>query len=364
MPIDDALLSAYLDGELDPDERLAVEGALSSDPALARRLESLTRLRDLLASVPRPAMATDRDRFGTVAERVLALRAQRLERRARLRLVGSWSLVAGLAAAAVLLMLAPFGPGQVRPQGGQALQGQARNQPPVRPSDPGEDGDADLRLVGSLEGDTASTGPAPAEPADPLDEPQRHRETIRRWLERPDARRFLVVADELTPDLTRTVDGLIRDLARQQPDFGRITLDRGLEVDPERPQPALVFVLSLTDDELAQFERRLVASIEDRGARVEQPELTADQRTMLAEVGQIEVGRGPQAVIVSAPQVADSDLAVKVAPTGPPSPTAPPGEPSPERHNSAPAHYHGLTPAPIPARIVLVWLTTDAPAAP
>ena len=45
-------LSAYLDGELSPEERLIVEAQLASEPQLRSRLEQLRRIRDLLRSLP------------------------------------------------------------------------------------------------------------------------------------------------------------------------------------------------------------------------------------------------------------------------------------------------------------------------
>ena len=52
---DDSLLSAYMDGQLGPDQQLVVESALVSDPQLGEELRSLTAVRDLLAGLPRPA---------------------------------------------------------------------------------------------------------------------------------------------------------------------------------------------------------------------------------------------------------------------------------------------------------------------
>jgi hypothetical protein len=45
-------LSAYLDGELSPEERLIVEARLASEPQLRSRLEQLRRIRELLRSLP------------------------------------------------------------------------------------------------------------------------------------------------------------------------------------------------------------------------------------------------------------------------------------------------------------------------
>lgn len=52
-------LSAYLDGELAPGERLAVERHLGRCPRCAARLEDLGRLRGTLRSLPRSAPPED-----------------------------------------------------------------------------------------------------------------------------------------------------------------------------------------------------------------------------------------------------------------------------------------------------------------
>src|SRR5262245_61566662 len=59
---DDSILSAYLDGELGPEQQQAVESAAIADPRLAEELRDLALLRDLLAGLPRraPADVTDR----------------------------------------------------------------------------------------------------------------------------------------------------------------------------------------------------------------------------------------------------------------------------------------------------------------
>jgi hypothetical protein len=64
--LDDTLLSAYLDNELEDAERLAVETALASDPALCQRLELLRQANELaklqaqeIDSVPLPKSLTN-----------------------------------------------------------------------------------------------------------------------------------------------------------------------------------------------------------------------------------------------------------------------------------------------------------------
>src|SRR4051794_38694453 len=56
---DESFLSAYLDGELDPAQRLAVEAALLSSPRLGERLRELAVVHELLASLPRPVVSLD-----------------------------------------------------------------------------------------------------------------------------------------------------------------------------------------------------------------------------------------------------------------------------------------------------------------
>lgn len=51
--IDDELLSAYLDGQVTPQERRRIEAALAADPALAGALGSLRYTKALLAEAPR-----------------------------------------------------------------------------------------------------------------------------------------------------------------------------------------------------------------------------------------------------------------------------------------------------------------------
>src|SRR3954467_4450268 len=58
-PEDEIFLSAYLDGELDPEERSCVESTMLSDPALIERLRHLAAVNDLLTNLPRPVLRQD-----------------------------------------------------------------------------------------------------------------------------------------------------------------------------------------------------------------------------------------------------------------------------------------------------------------
>ena len=69
--IPDELISAYLDGELDTQQRAQVEQLLDSDPRHQQLLEELRTLRETLQSLPRRRLGPD------FPERVLRMAEQR-----------------------------------------------------------------------------------------------------------------------------------------------------------------------------------------------------------------------------------------------------------------------------------------------
>ena len=56
---DDSYLSAYLDDELDPADRLAIEWSVESSPPLGEQLRSLCLARDSVAGLDRPGIPCD-----------------------------------------------------------------------------------------------------------------------------------------------------------------------------------------------------------------------------------------------------------------------------------------------------------------
>lgn len=72
------LLSAYLDGEVSPDERCQVEAWLESDPQLQSLRDRLLRLRHNLSSMPMPEPAQSAD---VLASRVFSTIERRNKRR-------------------------------------------------------------------------------------------------------------------------------------------------------------------------------------------------------------------------------------------------------------------------------------------
>jgi anti-sigma factor RsiW len=154
------LLSAYLDGELAPADREAVERALASDARLRRSLESL---RTVTVAVGRAVLAeADRADFSGLADRVLARvpRSPTFLERLRSRWIPVGGLLVAAAAAAVFFLRPP--PPEVGPvPSGVTVQsvtadGPAEVQPVVMKT---ETGDAIIWLV---EHPDASSGHPPA----------------------------------------------------------------------------------------------------------------------------------------------------------------------------------------------------------
>src|SRR5205823_13407739 len=103
---DDSLLSAYLDGQLSPDQQQLVESALVSDPQAAETLRNLTILRDLLAGLTRDGSV---DVIAPVLDRI----RKRLRRRAVLAAsrhlalsTPRWARAAGVLGIAAGLLIA------------------------------------------------------------------------------------------------------------------------------------------------------------------------------------------------------------------------------------------------------------------
>lgn len=135
------LLSAFLDGELEPADRQAVERALASDARLRQTLESL---RTVTLAVRRTVQAeADRADFRGLADRVLA----RVPRSPSFveRLWSRWLPAGGLlvaAAAAAVFLLRPTAVPPPTPQGvvvqSATAEGPAEVQPVVMKTDTGD----------------------------------------------------------------------------------------------------------------------------------------------------------------------------------------------------------------------------------
>ncbi len=100
-PIDDELLSAYLDGAVTPAERAMVEASIATDPALRDRATDLRATVALLRALPQPV---PRRTFILTAEQAAAIRPPQTARITRLfPTVTALSAVAAVLALALLL---------------------------------------------------------------------------------------------------------------------------------------------------------------------------------------------------------------------------------------------------------------------
>lgn len=115
MDLDDEMLMAFLDGELDEIRRRRVERALEADPVLRARLETQRRLRERLAAHYGPVMEEDvPERFRLMLDTRVADLAAARARRAR----PLWQTAMALAATLVLgLVLGRALPGEGGPAG-------------------------------------------------------------------------------------------------------------------------------------------------------------------------------------------------------------------------------------------------------
>ena len=286
---DETLLSAYLDGELDPDQRQRVESALLSAATLADCLHGLTAVRDLVADLSRPAPPFD------LASGIIA-RMGRHQPGKTVRL-GPWRLTSAqwierFRAAAMLILVMTLGllsafkptpPDRRRhPEVAQTPQPAAR-----APSL------ATLHSGTTLASRTDSPpqGPSPSHDQGRAsvtshDHAEIAREQIREWLDSPSLHKILIVTDKLGGHATSHVDQLIQKTRRSRPDYGRITVSQGIVIDPRHPDEAIVFALVMDDDELEQFQRQLKQTFPDA---VEKADADPEVVTQLADVGQVAI---------------------------------------------------------------------------
>ncbi len=122
-PIDDELLSAYLDGQVSSTERAAVEAAIATDPAVRARLNDLRATVTLLRALPQPA---PRRTFILTPEQAAAIRPRRVP--LLTRLFPAIAAVSAVAAVLCLMLIAGdlvtggFGAKQATPPARSAIE--------------------------------------------------------------------------------------------------------------------------------------------------------------------------------------------------------------------------------------------------
>jgi len=305
---DPSLLSAYLDGELEPDERLSIESALVRDPELAEQFRQLTAVHDLLATMPRPVAPID---LAPAVDAALAAGPRRPHRRlsaGNLGLLGlAASLLLGLALALAVavprLAPTPLGPAPVSaPTIALAPVTEVADLTPSEESMPPQ----------TLAQAPGSSVPPPDRAGEEASRRQHDAETIRAMLDSTRLRRVLFVTDVIggepapSPNTLSRVEELVQKTPRTEATYGRITISQGIIIDPQHPNEATVFALVMNDQELEIFQKRLAQSFPQQ---VEECGADPAVVTQLADIGSIAVlpGTGASAVVIPrdvSPQVA------------------------------------------------------------
>jgi hypothetical protein len=301
-PNDESVLTAYLDGELEPDQRSALESVLMMDVDLARQLRGLAEVRTLVAGLPRPSLPVDL--AGAVAARIEARSlSDRLHRLLPQRPVGFHAAaIGGLTVAASLIFAALVVRPPARPAPPQAAVRSpatpALPVPPVanQPASP-------VELLAS--------GPAPA--LDPARlarkrEDAADAEKVRALLDSPRLRRVLIVTDIIGEGTLDRVEELVQKTPRTDAVYGRITVSQGIVIDPLHPSEATVFALVMNDQELDHFRKKLEQSFPKAVEEAEPDPIVVAQ---LGEVGGLTVLPGTPASSVVIPSTVSPRIALR-----------------------------------------------------
>ncbi len=305
---DESYLSAYLDDELDPADRLAVIWSVETSPASAEQLRALATARDAVAGLGRPPAA--RDLAPAVVAHLSAARRRSLLRalarpgRVAAAVACLMTMAASLAIALVLLHRSTH-PLALHPE--IALESTSSPAPRNHPIDPIATPPAPPSTsVASLL--VPPTRPE-ARPAAGPDDEGREREVRRRvdrMLGSPDVRRVLIVTDEV--GASDRIRDLIRQDARKDPDFARIRIATGIVLDPARPEEAEVFAVVLDEPGCGPFLDRLQGIFP--GMEVE-GEASPALVTQLTEVGRVAIFPGIEASPLVDPPAGVATLGVK-----------------------------------------------------
>jgi negative regulator of sigma E activity len=334
---DDSLLSAYIDGELGPDQQQSIESALVSDPQLAERFRHLTTVRDLLAGLSREEPVD-------VTRPVM----NRIRRHLRLRAIlaavwlatpatqqwQKWARTASLGMAATILIVLSIS--LVRPRLGPLNPAEATSnpvtadlnispQPTTSIPQPDAPEQQEPSFVSRTPGEGASS------PLESRDRPSRNPQGVsarvlepteiehaRQYLDHPALRHVLMVAD-MDGTAQQQVASVVEQTTRFH--YMKITIAQGIVIDPRHPDQATVFALVVSPRDFERLRHQLRVVLKDR---VE--EAPPDPRivTQLADIDDVQTFKPVQAGEVVIPRDA---LAIQ-HPDG--------GRPTPEQYRSEP----------------------------
>lgn len=368
---DDSLLSAYMDGQLGPDQQQVVESALVADPHLAETLRHLTAVRDLFAGLSRDAPI---DVTAPVMRRI------RLRQRLRALLAAApppapslprWTrAVAGIGLAAAIL-IAMASPGLVRHRraheqaaGGGAAPAITRplssrsTTPLSHPDAPRWREPSSINSIAEIgaSGMPESAGPLAGNSRDTASQDLSPPpiEQVHRYLDHPNLRHILMIAD---------MDGTAQQKVASEVvlttrfNYLKITIAQGIVLDPRHPDQATVYALVVNPRELDTLRQRLRVALREQ---VEEPPVDPGVVTQLADIPDVQTLAPAPVGDVEIPRDA---LAIKHPVRGG---LEPPDRPTLEQYRSAPvtdlaASRPGARP---PSKPVAPPLGAAAPAAP
>jgi hypothetical protein len=306
---DESFLSAYMDGQLDPEQQQRVEAAVAASPHVAEKLRGLGLVRDMVAGLPH-------DHWVDVSAKVVQEIEARRGKPGFVRTLERWRSgsrrilpLAGLAATAATLMIAASL--AIRVQTSQLERGAG----PVAENlsdqfDVSRETEsipvlADGRTISSaLEAPASSpdneisgavadrtTSPSgvthnPREQAVPDASEllhSRNLEHLRRFLDDPSLKRFFLVQSGPKNDAEQAVASVVEHTTHL--DFFKITVSQGIVIDPRHPDAATVFAFVIDPSEADRFHDQLKAALP---GLVEQKPLDPAIATALAEISEVQ----------------------------------------------------------------------------
>jgi hypothetical protein len=294
-------LSAYLDGQLDADQRNRVNSALVSSPELAERLRGLTVVRDLVAGLNRESAV---DVTPMVMSRIRSRRqsrsfAARLRHGYARRAAGLAGILAAAAGFLLVVTVAGFWQPRTHPvptaprvvfdnaiaESKTAGAGAAADDSvPAFALEPrsASSATADHRSVGAgarpsavEPGAVAIDGGGPLAPGD--------LERSRGFLDNPHDRRFFLIKNGQDGKAQQRVASVVERTTRFG--FYKITISHGIVIDPRHPEEATVFALLVNPQELDRLRDQLKVALSDQ---VEEGPADARIVTQLADIGQVQ----------------------------------------------------------------------------
>ena len=362
---DESLLSAYMDGQLSPEQQQMVESAVIADPQLGEEFRRLSLVRDLVAGLSRDgpvdvsARVASRLRARSYLRRIWpGMPVRPLGRLHPARAAGMVSMAAMLLIGlmitflhAVLQSPAARGPtveigpsvAVLEPSLHRNLSPQLKASESRWPSFPPHP---------SNEGATSKPETrSPRVDAGPSDRAADELAHVSQYLDNPDLRRVFLVAGGTDGSAQEQVASVVEETTRFN--YLKITIARGIVIDPRHPGEATVFALVVSQDELETLRDRLHAELREP---VQEAPADPSVVTQLADIGQVQACPPLPAAEVEIPRLA---LAIKAPSPGgndEPSPPEPADPPALERRLAPTPEQERSSPRADQTSIVLVWV--------